>query len=508
MARVPVVLAAAPLVVVCGALGCQSGPLPGVPSDRGSVSEAETCAGPVAWYVDPLDGSDTADGATEATAIRTLAALPDGLDGATTVALRRGTVTRLRATLQLHGSGTGWVCYSTYGDATAAKPIVAGSVAIGVGDWSAPDAAGRRTLDWTPHRLMDEHHDPDGPEQAPGNLWFFDEDADDAALIRGGWKRTDADALRSPGDWAYDPASHMVTLLWSGDAPAATEAALSLQPAITFDGQEHVVLEDWDVRWAGGYALRGHAASDIRVRRMDVGFIGGATKPGELVRLGNGFETNGDVSDVVVEASRFYEIYDTGFDPQDVSGASHQERLTFRDNLVSRTGLAGVELWARPSAARLEDVVIEGNTFVEIGYGWGYAQHDTDASPQVGAAVLIGDNEADVSGLRFTDNVVMDSRFALVGDWVSGGGRALVGALQTANNTWASVSEPAVVLFEGTVNADGTTNLGASPTFATLADWQTSVLVPARELGSVVDDAAPRPSVGDATRFGAFPLGD
>lgn len=82
MACVPVVFAAAPIVVVCGALGCQSGPLPGAPSDRGSVSEAETCAAPVAWYVDPLDGSDTADGASEATAIRTLAALPYGLDGA------------------------------------------------------------------------------------------------------------------------------------------------------------------------------------------------------------------------------------------------------------------------------------------------------------------------------------------------------------------------------------------------------------------------------------------
>jgi hypothetical protein len=488
--------------------GCQAASLPGAPSDLASVSEAETCTAPVAWYVDPLDGSDGADGTSEATALRTLTALPSGLAGDTTVALRRGTVTRLDQTLQLHGNNKGWVCYSTYGDPAEPKPILAASVPVLAADWSSPDAAGRRTLDWAPHRLDDEHHDPDGPEQAPGNLWFFDEDSDDAALIGSGWKRADADALSAQGDWSYDVNTQVVTLLWAGDPAPVTEAALPLQPAITFDGQRNVILEDWDLRWAGGYAVRGHAAENIRVRRVDVGFIGGATKPGELVRLGNGFETNGDVADVVVEACRFHEIYDTGFDPQDVSGAPHQDRLTFRDNLIHQTGLAGVELWARPAAARLRDVAIEGNTFVGIGYGWGYAQHESAASPQIGAALLIGDNAAGVSGLTFTGNHVLDSRAALVADWASEGGRTLLATLGTSNNTWAGISEPAVVLFDGTINADGTTHLGDSATYATLPYWQANVLVPGAERGSSVNEDAVRPAVRDATRFGAFPVGE
>lgn len=496
------------MLVLLRLVACVQGPLPGAPSDVAAVSEAETCRSPVAFYVDPRDGSDAADGRTPHTALRTLAALPDALEGGTAVALRRGTVARLDATLALHGSPRGWVCYTSWGDPTAPKPIVAASVPILAEDWSAPDAEGRRTFDWSPHRIADAEHAPRGPEQAPGNLWFFADDLEDAPLLAGGRKRDDADALVAPGDWAYDPDARVLTLRWDGAPPAATEAALPLEPAITFEGQEHVLLEDWDLRYAGGYALRGHEARDLRVRRVDLAWIGGATKRGELVRMGNGFETTGDVSDIVVEACRFHEIWDTALDPQDTAGSARQERLTYRDNVVSRTGLAGVELWLKPGAARLRALDVTGNVFVGIGHGWGYDQHDTAANPRVGAAVLVGDNEAEVSGLDVTGNVVADSRAALMADWAHLGARALLDELRTEENTWAGVGVPAVVLFEGSFLSDGGADLGASPRYDTLADWQASRRVPGQEVGSVVDQDVPRPELRAATRFGPFPLAD
>jgi hypothetical protein len=182
----------------------------------------------------------------------------------------------------------------------------------------------------------------------------------------------------------------------------------------------------------------------------------------------------------------------------------------YRDNLVSRPGLAGVELWSKPAAARLERLRIEGNTFVDAGLGWGFAQHDTAANPQVGAAVLVGDNEARVDDLVFTRNRLIGGRHALVadGDPAHPGALALLAALQTRHDTWSNVGVPAVLLFRGRVLPDGTTDPGDSPTWDDLAAWQDNDVVPGQERGSIEDPALARPPERPATRFGTFPVGD
>jgi hypothetical protein len=71
--------------------------------------------------------------------------------------------------------------------------------------------------------------------------------------------------------------------------------------------------------------------------------------------------------------------------------------------------------------------------------------------------------------------------------------RSLLRGLSLDDNTWSSVDSPAVVLFTGSVGADGKTELGESPTFATLAEWQRNALVPGKDGRSVEAPAVALP---------------
>jgi hypothetical protein len=439
------------------------------------------------WFIDPLAGDDANDGLSEATPKRSFDGLPSSSVAQTRVALKRGTVTRLKNRLKLRGGNAkGWASWGAYGDASLPKPIVVGSLAVSAADWSAPDSLGLRSLSW-------EAGSGDGVERGPGNLWFFDAER----LTGWGWRKQSRDLVLVEGDWFYEPSTHVVWLRWAGTPPPLTEVSLNLMPALDFSGQSDLIIEDWDLRYLGGYALRGHASTHLRVRRVDVSYVGGGTKTGEYVRLGNGFETNGDVDDVVVEDCRFHEIFDTAFDPQNTGGASTQRHLTYRRNLISRMGLAGVELWMRPRGTVLEDVAVTDNVFMETGFGWGFEQHDHPGTAKVGAEVFISTNEAQTARISLTGNTFHHPRAMLAADFQQS--RALVNGLTLDDNRWSGVGAPAVVLFAGA--------LETSPTFATLADWQANTLVPGKDAHSVEAEVTGLPHVRPVvTRFGPFAL--
>lgn len=461
------------------------------------------------YYIDPDTGDDANDGQSATTAFRTVAALedlyppPDSL-----VAFKRGAVHRLPATLRLKGgSSAGWVTWGAYGDPAAARPILAGSVAIAgqAGPdgssgsqpaWQAGPQADTWSLDWSGQIDTGDGRDAHGPEQGPGNLWFFADSSASAAMTAWGWRRQTAAGLASDGDWYYDPAGQTIWLHWSdASPPELTEAAVN-RTGLDFSGQRFVILRDLDIRYCGGYALRGHEASQIRFLDSDVSFCGGGTKNGEYVRLGNGFETTGNASDILVAGCRFYQIYDTAFDPQNTGSLGvTQSGLVYRDNVVSHMGLAGCELWLRPGASVLRDVSIQDNVFSCSGRGWGYQQHDHAGQAQVGADVVVFQNEAWSWNIAITGNVFANSRLVLLAEWRDNQAltRDLVRGLDLDRNTWY-LGQPdcqGAVLFSGSVGNDGSPALGDSVLYPSLADWQSSSLVPGQDATSTQADSHP-----------------
>lgn len=456
----------------------------------------------VTWFVDPELGDDANDGRSEKSPLRSLARFdatgPARLvvSANSRVLLRRGTALRLTATVHLHGHDRGWVTLGAWGEPTAPRPIVLGSAPLSATDWSAPDADGVRTLDWAPWLDGHDGRSLDGVEQGPGQLWFFDSDAPAARLTSWGWRRREPVGAQSErGDFWYDAAKRELRLKWPDPAPAFTEAALN-RVMLTPTGQSHLIVEDLDLRYGGNYAIQGHAVKHLRLRRVDLSFLGGGTKSrvdgvDQYVRLGNGFEISGDGEDLVVEQCRVHQAFDTGFDPQFVGATNVAVRdLVFRDNLVSYPGLAGFELWLRPDApftSTLERVVVTNNTVLSAGRGWGYEQHDHAGTSKIGAAFFVNASRGTALEVTIERNVVVAPRVVIATDfhpqtqpWFT--------ALRFDSNLWSGVTRPAVVLFKGSAGAIEA-DLTGSSVFDDLSAWQQNDEVPGQDAKSVEGEA-------------------
>lgn len=445
------------------------------------------------WHLDPAGGDDRNDGGSPERPLRSLVALSSRRLGAgTRVAIRRGSVLRLTATVQLHGGNPdGWAAYGAYGDPRLPKPILLGSLGIAAAAWQVA-GPGRWRLDWSDRIDCADGRRADGVEQGPGNLWFFAGQGAEAAMTAWGWRRQHPlGPAATRGDWHYDPVERAITLAWPGPPPAWTEAAPN-RTLLCYKGQSHLIVEDLDLRYAGGYVLAGHETAHLRLRRLDLSFSGGGTKNGAYVRLGNGIEVSGNTRDVVVEGCRLHQLYDTGIDPQNTGPVAVVQRgLTFRGNLISRMGLASFELWARPAGSRLEEVLIEDNTCLGAGRGWGYEQHDHAGQAKVGADLVIFENRAAAADVVVRGNVFSGGRLVLLAEFQErqAATRALVRALDLRDNLWdPAPGAPAAMLFQGRVDAAGNPDPGPSPVFARLADWQRSGEVPGKDAGSTQAD--------------------
>jgi hypothetical protein len=474
------------------------------------------------FFVDPDSGDDGHDGLTEATAFKSLRPFDTlhvfSKQPNTKVALKRGTVLRLTETVQLHGSDTGWVAWSTWGDPSAPKPLVLGSVELSPSSWSAPDADGVRTFDWSPYLDGNGGRSLTGVEQGPGNLWFFERADGSAAMAAMGF-RTQADVgpHSRKGDWYYDPAARTLRLFWpDATAPAETEAAVN-RIMVDPSGQKHVIVEDWDLRYGGNYAIKGGTFEHLRVRRVDMSFIGGGTKSqqdgkDQYVRAGNGFEVFGDGTDVVVEDCRVHQAFDSGMDPQHTGSTPVTVTgLVFRNNLISYVGLAGVELWERPGGSTLSQVVVEHNTIVSAGRGWGFAQHDFVGSVQLGAGLAMFAAQGTASNVVVQHNVFARARVAVMAEFLTAEDRAFFRAFSLKENLWSLGDGLGAVLFEGTPG-QVVPDLSTSPTFKDLASWQANPAAPGVDQGSVEGDpefdAVSEPVTEDRDWLEGLPPGD
>ena len=440
----------------------------------------------VTWFVDPAAGADTSDGKSPATPKKTLNFTQSQnfrAESGTKIALKCGSVTRLDKTLDLHGNRQGWVVWGSYGQGP--KPIVIGSAAITQKAWQI-SGKNLLALDWSSHIDTGERRSADGVEQAPGNLWFFASEAIDAPMVSWGWRKQKRQ-LEKSGDWFYDAPAKRIYLFWTEPIPPKlTEAAIN-RGGISFKGQLNVILENWDLRYFGNYVVRGHSATEIRLRNLDISFSGGGTKNAQYVRLGNGMETTGNDDDVIVENCRFYQIFDTAFDPQDVgNSAISQSNLIYRNNIVSHMGLAGMGLWARTRdpGSRLHHVVATNNVFLFSGRGWGYEQHDHDGTCKCGADVVLFNNNAVADQIVIRNNVFHGSRIVLMSEWGNKrkGNQAIVRGADIDENIWSYTGKTAVALVQGNVDKQGTASPDSSVIiFEDLPTWKANPEAPGKD---------------------------
>lgn len=442
-----------PLLLVCAFVAC-------APPDEVLPSEDVFSE---ARYVDDLLGSDTNDGTTPERAWQSVGKVNAFLPRTSTrIAFKRGGT--WRGALKLHGgTSRGFVSYGAFGAEGAPRPLFLGSIDASAG-WTDADGDGVWTRDW--------EEDPTLPTldvvQGPGNLWFLD---DAGAVVRWGFRKQSAAQLISEGDFFYDSAARRLQLKSAVQPHGRIEAGLN-RVHFPFAGQSYLLVEDLDLRFGGGYALQGHEVKHVRFRRLDISWSGGGTKRGEYVRLGNGVEFVGNVDDVLVEDCRFFQLYDTAVDCQNTGTARFvQQHVVFRRNVISRMGLASFEFWGRGGAgSRFDDIRFEHNTCLFAGGGWGFVQHDHPGQSQLGADVVIFENDAAATGVVVRDNLFVQPQVGFFAEYQTEkpATRALVDGLSLDFNLYASPVAHLALLYAG----DDPVLLPTSRKFGSLEAWR------------------------------------
>lgn len=288
------------------------------------------------YYIDPIGGSDAADGAAESRPRRTQ---PGAIvNPGDTVLFKRGSI--IREVLQTRdGSPGAPITYGAYG--TGPDPIFLGSISVGDASQWVQD---RPTLwRYTGHIASEV-----------GNLVF-----NDGASC--GTLRWTLEEVREPGDWHYtgigdacaresDGRQEQKTstlFLCSQDNPGATytsiEAVLWGSRRLV-GGRCHLIFEHLSFRNSGVHGYQDCGVSQVTIRACDFRHIGGAVWNRELrIRFGNAIEFWDGATDILVEDCTFDDIYDSGVTHQGGENRNIPRRLRFQRNVFERCGMAAYE---------------------------------------------------------------------------------------------------------------------------------------------------------------------
>jgi hypothetical protein len=310
------------------------------------------------YHIDPAGGDDTNDGLSPARPVKSHA--ERDICPGDTVLFKRGSVIRGMLHTQSGAEGAP-VTYGAYGEGE--NPTFLGSVAVG-----DPDR-------WAEEKPCLWRYDGGFPSEVCNLIFNHGESC--------GNLRWQLDDLSEPGEWHYTgigrssdaeanreaDAEAGSLYLFSTDNPAKVYS--SIECALWGDrrlvgGRNHVVLEDLSFRNAGVHGYQEVHTQQITIRRCDFRFIGGAVWNRERrIRFGNAIEFWDGASDILVEACRFDNIYDSGVTHQGGETRNIPEGLVFRNNLFVDCGMAAYEC-REPS----REVYFEHNTCINAGGGF------------------------------------------------------------------------------------------------------------------------------------------
>ncbi|MCX6904770.1 MAG: hypothetical protein NTW03_15075, partial [Verrucomicrobia bacterium] len=149
--------------------------------------------------------------------------------------------------------------------------------------------------------------------------------------------------------------------------------------------------------------------------------------------------------DCLVEDCRIWEVYDAALTNQG-DGTNVQENITYRGNVIWKSEYS-FEFWNRGPGSRTRNIVLEHNTCVDAGLGWGHGQRP---DPN-GRHLMFYDNSAATTNVVIRSNIfchATDSLLRLQGrDWTAG--------LTMDYNCWFQPRGPWLLWGKETIGAEG-----------------------------------------------------
>lgn len=378
-------------------------------------------AGAATYYVDAVNGNDSNSGISTSSAWRTLGRVNSAaLYAGDTVLFRRGDSFRGQL-VPKSGSSSSYITYSAYG--TGNKPLLLGSVRKNL------------TSDWV---------------SEGGNIWTTAGtfSADVGNLILNGERSCGVKVfsraeLNAQGKFWFNESTGKVSV-YSTSNPASAwsdiECAVSAY-IINEAGKSWVIFDNLALKYGGAHGIGGSGMSNIIIRDLEIGFIGGGKQDASGVRYGNGIEFIGSAQNLLVERCRIWDCYDAGLTNQNLS-ATLQNNITYRNNTVWNCEYS-FEYWSNQSGATTSNITFENNTCAFAGGGWAHAQRPF----KTGRHLHFDDNRAATSNFSIRNNIfyqALDNNIYLSPTWNN------LSALNMDYNCWHNSQTGNMAVWQGT----------------------------------------------------------
>lgn len=342
------------------------------------------------YYVDDINGNDSNNGLTIATAWQTIykVSTSNFLPG-DTIKFKRGGVFRGQL-LPKNGDAISHVVYSAYGN--GAKPRLLGS------------ENRSSTSDW-----IDEG----------GNIWrsvsSFPVDVGNLIFNNAtefGIKKWNQASLVSQGDYWHDRLGTQAVKIYSTSNPGSYYADIEMalgNHMIYCQLNSYISFENLWLEYGGANGFEIRNTHHIVIKDCDFSYIGGSELAGQ-VRYGNAIQFWASSNNNIVKRNKIWEIYDTGVSNQNNNsgGAAQVYNLYYTNNIIWNCAYAGFEVWldAFGPASLMKNIYFDNNTCVNIGGGWANAQRpDHFLQSGAGSAIYLGHTTAITDSIFIRNNV-------------------------------------------------------------------------------------------------------
>ncbi|MGV8141082.1 MAG: hypothetical protein ACP5NW_01420 [Candidatus Woesearchaeota archaeon] len=254
------------------------------------------------YYVDATNGSDSNDGLSLATAIKTITKMNTlTLYPGDSVLFKRGEMWRLPVDAYptiTSGNSSGYITYAAYGEGN--RPLFLSSINTSY------------TNNWTDNS---------------SNIWIsvFTSTYDVGALIMNNEtliasKQSTLEMVDSQGEFYYNSTTDKI-YIYSTSNPASyyDNIEVAWRPSISnifeFTGKSYILFDNLDLRYGGVHGFSASTTHHINITNCAISFIGGSYQTGTL-RYGNCIQFGLGSDNTYVINNTIHDCYDTGITHQ------------------------------------------------------------------------------------------------------------------------------------------------------------------------------------------------
>jgi Putative Ig domain len=349
-----------------------------------------------AYYVDDINGNDSNDGHTPATAWQTVNMVNiTPLGPNTSVRFKRGGIWRQQLKMQ-SGSPAGAIYYDAYG--TGPKPTLMGSVnAANPSDWTALGGNLWQSVATFPPMPGYTNGLPYNNANDVGNFLWGGYTNPGIGVEK--WTQSD---LQHPSDWFFNTTNWTV-VVYSVTNPATAFPGAEL--AIDRDivemsnlGESYAFVQNLSLLYgaASGINGNGSGASYLTFRDLDISYIGGGNLGGSGTRYGAGIVFWGNANNNLVDRNFIAQVYDSGITNQAISSGNNISvyNLTYSNNVVWNASTS-FEIWVKSTTnapgSTMHDIYVLNNSASNPNC-WRATQNPPNGSG--GFALIIGSSPA------------------------------------------------------------------------------------------------------------------